>query len=1186
MKHKLWKTILGVSLLATVLVAPVSAAEFYDMPDDYSTDSIIAAVDNGLVEGYNGAINPDGYLSRSEFSTILVRAFGAVTAADITGYSDVTADAWYADSMAKAVAMEIVQGDGVNLRPADYITRQEVCTVLARAFAMSTDGDLDGYADEDDVDSWAFEAVVAMVEAGYIQGDGEQLNPTDNILRKDMMVILDRMISYYVTDGGEVEDYVDGTILIQSADGLVDGLTITGDLIIADGVDISSLDLSNIVVEGDVVIRSSGDVTLADVSAGGVKITSVAGETTVVIQGNSRIEEVAVAANKATVSVAEGAIVGAVVADGAGTTVTGDGTVTNVVVNANDATIETQGTDVSVADDVTGTTAGGVSVEAGTETSTEETTTTTTTSKTTYYTITFDHNYEGDTDTTTSVKKNRSTTMPNPTRDGYVLMGWSTTASGGVDYAVDATHTVTATKTFYAVWAVEVTTLSDLQNQILTGGNIYISGNVEINASTTIGVDTTLYIADTVTLTVSDGTTLTVDGTLTGASDTSKLVVEDGATVTGLEGVSQGEVYVWDSTESKWVEDVIEVTTEAELSAALEAGRTTIQVTNDITMTANCTVNVDTKLIVTSGKTLTIGDVSAGAVLTIVTDRTLTVDGNLTVFGYGNRGVLDIQGTLDNTSATITNNGGWIYVYDETGLNTALDIGGDVFVKTAFTTTGDLEVDEGSMAVDGITLTIGSGKTLTVNDDCIVSYRDSGTLEGSSETSKLVVSSDAIVYVDDQTPLTAGKTYYWDSNIGWMEATVVTNQEELADALAAHKPIIQVTDDIIITDDYTVSVDTTLIVDEGKTLTIGYVDNNIWGVLTIDQSATLTFQGDLINEGDLYIQGDMTLDGTYDSSDYGYTYVYNESGLKVALSDNCAFGVIVSDDIVVTESHTIGADAYLEFDPGCTLTTTGGGSITNSGTIIVRDSAELGWALDIGGTVYVYSDITTEADLVVESGSELYLYYNLTVGANTTLTVDGSVSHSGGYSALKGVDATSKLVVGDDATVYVDYETPLTTGTYVWYNDAWTVAVTTDAGLKTELDANTTTIYVADSFDITGSYTVYSTTTLVIPMGMTLTVGEGNTLDVRGTLTMEGTLTVENGGHLDVNGTLIVASGATLSVENGGHLDVYGTLEGTDATSRLVIAAYADVSGVTGVSAGNTYVWDAIETKWVEESFE
>lgn len=96
----------GIALVLTAaLLVPngafaASATDFSDFPNDWSASAMSQAVENGLLGGYNGKIQPKGKLTRAEMATILNRAFGATEKASLEGYTDVASDAWYYGDMA------------------------------------------------------------------------------------------------------------------------------------------------------------------------------------------------------------------------------------------------------------------------------------------------------------------------------------------------------------------------------------------------------------------------------------------------------------------------------------------------------------------------------------------------------------------------------------------------------------------------------------------------------------------------------------------------------------------------------------------------------------------------------------------------------------------------------------------------------------------------------------------------------------------------------------------------------------------------------------------------------------------------------------------------------------------------------------------------------------------------------
>ena len=161
-------TLMTMATAGAMVKTPAVTAVFFSralsMPNDYSTAALQAAVTNGLLKGSGGKLRPAANLTRAEMATILNHAFGATEKGDISGYTDVPADAWYANEMAVAVHMKTLVGSGKKLNPSAPVTRQEALTALASVLKLPAGSDtaLAKFADSAKVASWAKSSVAAM----------------------------------------------------------------------------------------------------------------------------------------------------------------------------------------------------------------------------------------------------------------------------------------------------------------------------------------------------------------------------------------------------------------------------------------------------------------------------------------------------------------------------------------------------------------------------------------------------------------------------------------------------------------------------------------------------------------------------------------------------------------------------------------------------------------------------------------------------------------------------------------------------------------------------------------------------------------------------------------------------------------------------------------------------------------
>ncbi len=271
---KILSTLIGGAILATSVLSfganAASIDDFSDMPNDWSTPALTAAVNNGLLTGSDGLILPKDNLTRAQMATIVSRAFGAKSVASLEGFTDVPSDKWYYEYMQKAVAMGVFTGDGSGLlTPDNNITREQVFAVLARAFKLEAgdDATLEKFADKDSISSWAKGYASALVAGGYVNGSDDgtgklYLNPKNNITRAEFAQIMYNMIKYYIDVEGEtLTGEYNGSVIIRASGVLVDKtVTISGNLVICEGVE-------NITIEDETAIANIIDNRKSDDTA-------------------------------------------------------------------------------------------------------------------------------------------------------------------------------------------------------------------------------------------------------------------------------------------------------------------------------------------------------------------------------------------------------------------------------------------------------------------------------------------------------------------------------------------------------------------------------------------------------------------------------------------------------------------------------------------------------------------------------------------------------------------------------------------------------------------------------------------------------------------------------------------------------------------------------------------------------
>ena len=252
-------TKIAATVLAFGMLSGITAfADFTDMPTDNTRIAMENAVANGLLKGTSDTtIEPYSHITRGQMAEILTRAFNIQTKADLSAYQDMNPAQWYYTAVSKAVSMGAIQGDGQNINPENNITFQEAFLILSRIFNLTApEADiLANYPDGSQVADWAKEGVSAVLHGGYWTAD--TIRPTEYMTRADFAVVMDHLVSLYIDEGKEYKDLeVSGNILIRKADATLNNVKATGDIFIADSVAsavLTASKASRVVVRGGTI---------------------------------------------------------------------------------------------------------------------------------------------------------------------------------------------------------------------------------------------------------------------------------------------------------------------------------------------------------------------------------------------------------------------------------------------------------------------------------------------------------------------------------------------------------------------------------------------------------------------------------------------------------------------------------------------------------------------------------------------------------------------------------------------------------------------------------------------------------------------------------------------------------------------------------------------------------------------
>lgn len=221
MKKKLISAVLAVSMCMSV----VSAEIFTDTESHWAKESINQISDLGIFKGTGDLFEPDSYMTRGMFVTVLGRfaEYQDMIVSDEyeLSFSDVSQDIYYAKYVAWASEHGIVNGNGDGtFSPDGYVTREQMCAILDRfldyaKFYNVEETEAISFADKSEILSYALSSVEKMQSLGIINGvleDGViNFKPQKSATRAEVAKILVSLCEVF-EEGifGLTEDY--GTI--------------------------------------------------------------------------------------------------------------------------------------------------------------------------------------------------------------------------------------------------------------------------------------------------------------------------------------------------------------------------------------------------------------------------------------------------------------------------------------------------------------------------------------------------------------------------------------------------------------------------------------------------------------------------------------------------------------------------------------------------------------------------------------------------------------------------------------------------------------------------------------------------------------------------------------------------------------------------------------------------------------
>ncbi|WP_324825708.1 S-layer homology domain-containing protein [Sinanaerobacter sp. ZZT-01] len=221
---KVCSIVLVLCFIFSVMSVSASSEAFNDIQTHWAKGAIERFSENGTVSGYAGAFKPSDPIKRGDMAVILNKIVEFNEKAENT-FTDLKESSYYAEAILKLKSAGVMSGAGNFARPEDQITREEAALMLCQALNLEKETVCNTtFKDEDQISSWAKEAVYALVNKGWMSGFEGKINAKNKITRAEVVTILDKAIPKNSSNDSQKTESSATAPTIETT--LVDGKTV------------------------------------------------------------------------------------------------------------------------------------------------------------------------------------------------------------------------------------------------------------------------------------------------------------------------------------------------------------------------------------------------------------------------------------------------------------------------------------------------------------------------------------------------------------------------------------------------------------------------------------------------------------------------------------------------------------------------------------------------------------------------------------------------------------------------------------------------------------------------------------------------------------------------------------------------------------------------------------------------
>ena len=167
---------------------------------EWADEQILFLAGKKIINGIGGGLfAPGANIKRGDFVCMLMRMLG-VEEQPSAEFDDVSRDSYWYSAIMTARSLGIANGYQNRFNPSDSITRQDMFTLVCRAFDIKTNSDDVSYTDKDLISDYAINSIAALSSLGIVQGDAGHIDPLNNATRAETAVMLYNIYNFIQTE--------------------------------------------------------------------------------------------------------------------------------------------------------------------------------------------------------------------------------------------------------------------------------------------------------------------------------------------------------------------------------------------------------------------------------------------------------------------------------------------------------------------------------------------------------------------------------------------------------------------------------------------------------------------------------------------------------------------------------------------------------------------------------------------------------------------------------------------------------------------------------------------------------------------------------------------------------------------------------------------------------------------------